>query len=127
MKPFRLIVASFALWFFGALIYFISLTLGLTMFQADIVLAVTAIPLTLGSTHWYYRKTSGPAGHWFGILLLLMAILLDALITVPLFILPDGGSYGEFFGAPMFWVISTVIAATATLYYRRKNPTASPV
>jgi len=36
---------------------------------------------------------------------IIIATILDAFITVPVFIIPNGGSYSEFFGDPMFYIL----------------------
>jgi hypothetical protein len=52
------------------------------------------------------------------------AILLDAIITVPFFVQPQGGNYREFFGAPAFWLIASEIVLIILTYYhfRVKQP-----
>ena len=36
---------------------------------------------------------------------IIVVTVLDTLITIPLFIIPNGGSYSAFFGDPMFYTI----------------------
>ena len=43
---------------------------------------------------------------------IIVAALLDAIITVPQFIIPYGGTYSEFFGDPIFYVILVVYYLT---------------
>ncbi|MBU2973243.1 hypothetical protein KO513_02565 [Zobellia sp. B3R18] len=48
----------------------------------------------------------------------LIATILDIFITVPVFIIPTGGSYATFFGDPMFFII--IVEFFFTVVYFRK-------
>jgi uncharacterized RDD family membrane protein YckC len=39
------------------------------------------------------------------LIFIVVAIILDVLITVPVFIIPNEGSYSKFFGDPIFYTI----------------------
>ena len=52
--------------------------------------------------------------------MLLASATLDALITVPLLIIPYGGSYTSFFGSTDFWLIALEFVAVATIYWYAK-------
>jgi hypothetical protein len=68
------------------------------------VIALAIIPsASLGTYLFYkksYRKPSIVALTFIGV-----SVVLDSLITVPLVIIPDGGSYSTFFGDPMFYTL----------------------
>ena len=48
------------------------------------------------------------------------AIVLDAIITVPVFIMPNGGNYLSFFGDPGFWLIGFEYVAVVAAYWKIK-------
>ncbi len=85
--------------------------------QANMVLSAVVIPLVWLGSHLYYRKGSPTHGLKVGGVFFLMAALLDAAITVPLFVQPNGGNHYSFFTDPGFWVIAAEMVATALLYY----------
>ena len=48
------------------------------------------------------------------------AIVLDALITVPVFIIPHGGNHLSFFGDPGFWLIGFEYVTVVAAYWKFK-------
>jgi len=56
-----------------------------------------------------------------GVAMFLVAGLLDALITVPVFIIPAGGTYASFFGDPGFWLIGLLYIITVAGYARYRQ------
>ena len=83
--------------------------------QANRVLSLALIPAALLGAHIYYRKGYQTNGWVLGVTMFLGAMVLDAVITVPLFIIPYGGDHTTFFTDPGFWLIAveyvTVVAA----------------
>ena len=75
------------------------------------------MPLVWFGTKYYYKKDNKTHGYWVGQTMLLTAAALDALITVPVFIIPMGGSYYSFFTALEFWIIAFEFLTVATLYW----------
>ncbi|NNF32933.1 MAG: DUF5367 family protein [Saprospiraceae bacterium] len=65
--------------------------------QANYVLSFVIIPAAFIGAHIYYRKGHLTNGIVLGLIMFLIAIVLDALITVPFFIIPYGGDYISFF------------------------------
>ena len=60
--------------------------------------------VTLGS--WlYFRKRPEDSGIKVALIMAATTVVLDAIFTVPVFVIPAGGSYQEFFTAPGFWMI----------------------
>jgi len=49
--------------------------------------------------------------------LLLTAVAMDALITVPFFVIPKGGSHYSFFTSMGFWIIALEFLIVASLYW----------
>ena len=93
--------------------------------QANLVLMITIIPAVLIGANLYYRKGYHTKGLQLGIMMFLGAMTLDALITVPFFIIPYGGSYLSFFGDPGFWLIAIEYVAVVTLVSKLKYRLAS--
>lgn len=85
--------------------------------QANLVLAIALLPSAWLGASLYYRKKAGLPGLKVGAIVVLTAILLDAFITVPYLVLPSGGSYRSFFGAPAFWLIAAEYFSTIFLYW----------
>ena len=73
-----------------------------TNLQANVVLMIALIPAALFGAHIYYKKGYQTNGFLLGAFLFVMAMVLDALITVPLFIIPSGGNHVTFFSDPGF-------------------------
>lgn len=72
--------------------------------QANIVIALGIIPSACLGTYLFY-KNSYMNPSTLALTFIIVAALLDVLITVPVFIIPNCGSYSEFFGDPMFYTI----------------------
>ncbi len=73
--------------------------------QANLVLMVAIVPAVLLGTYLYYRRGNMTNGLLLGVVMFLGAMVLDAIITVPFFIMPYGGTHLSFFGDPGFWLI----------------------
>ena len=72
--------------------------------QSNVVLAFGIIPSTCLGTYLFYTKGNIKPSV-LGLIFVIVAAILDIIITVPVFIIPNGGSYSEFFGDPMFYTI----------------------
>lgn len=86
--------------------------------QANLVLGIAIIPAAMLGARFYYRKGIQTNGLLLGACMFLIAMLLDALITVPVFIIPAGGDHITFFTDPGFWVIALVYLLSVTVYWR---------
>ncbi len=84
--------------------------------QANLVLAITLIPATMVGAHIYYRKGYETSGFILGAAMFFVAIVLDALVTVPLLVIPAGGSHAAFFGDPGFWMIGVLYVGMVAAY-----------
>jgi len=91
-----------------------------TELQANLVLAIAIIPAAYLGAHIYYKKRHSTHGFVLGIAMFSAAIILDAAITVPLFIIPTGGSHLSFFGDPGFWLIGLEYILAVMAYWRFK-------
>lgn len=101
------IVCAILVWILGVSFYLVSFYVHILENpeqQANIVLALVIIPSACFGTYLFYKngfiKPSALA-----LTFVIVAITLDTLITVPVFVIPNGGSYSEFFGDPMFYTI----------------------
>ena len=101
------IVCAMLVWLLGVSFYLLSFyvpVLENTELQSNITLALAIIPSSCLGTYLFYKKSYiKPTALAFTFVI--MAIVLDVLITVPVFIIPNGGSYSDFFGDPMFYTL----------------------
>ena len=75
-----------------------------TELQSNIVLVLAIIPSSCLGTYLFYKKYYIKPS-LLALIFIAVATILDSLITVPVFIIPNGGSYSNFFGDPMFYTI----------------------
>ena len=126
MKTLRALLTAIAVWIGGVgtfiASYYVPLMDNLDL-QANIALSLSLIPLGWLGSRSYYSKYNSPKGYLFGFIMVLTAIVLDALLTVPLLVLPLGGTYLDFFGAAGFWFIALEYYLVVLLYwYVRVKP-----
>lgn len=55
------------------------------------------IPIAILCSWLYYKSKDSINGFVLGIVFLIVGIVLDMIVTVPLFIIPQGGGYGTYF------------------------------
>ena len=82
-----------------------------------------AVPLvaTLGA-RFYYLHAEGK-GVVLGLFMFTVAGSLDAIVTVPLLIMPAGGSYKSFYGDPGFWIIGIESRRSPSILSARSRAT----
>ncbi len=85
--------------------------------QANSVLFIVVMPLVWLGSHLYYKKDRSTHGYSIGQAFLIVAAALDALITVPVFMMPNGVTHYDFFTDPGFWGIAFEFIAVSVLYY----------
>lgn len=120
MKHLRAVNIGVIIWIVGVSVYNVSFFIPIlenAAQQANSVLFIVVMPLVWLGTGRYYKKDISTRGYWVGLTFFLMAAALDALVTVPLFIIPHGGSHYEFFTDLGFWIIGLEFMAIATLYW----------
>jgi len=101
------ILCAILVWFIAVSFYLVSFYIPILENpeqQANITLILGIIPSACLGTYLFYRKGYMKPSV-LALTFIAVASLLDALITVPVFIIPNGGSYSEFFGDPMFYTI----------------------
>jgi len=94
--------------------------------QANIVLMAVIIPAAYLGAYLYYRRGNTTHGVVLGSVLFSSAIVLDAIITVPVFIIPNGGNHLTFFGDPGFWLIGFEYVAVFAAYWKLKVAKQAP-
>ena len=75
-----------------------------------------AVPLVAAVGARFYYQQAAAKGVVLGLFMFAVAGSLDAIITVPLLIMPAGGSYKSFYGDPGFWIIGVEYVAAVALY-----------
>ncbi len=86
--------------------------------QANWVLSIVLIPAALIGAHIYYRKGYQTNGFLLGAAMFLITMVLDAIITVPFFIMPYGGTYKSFFLDLGFWLIALEYISVVAAYWQ---------
>jgi hypothetical protein len=120
MKTQRAILLGIAIWIIAILFYSISYSVSILEnadTQANVVLFIIVMPLVWFGSQLYYKIDNNTHGIKVGQTLLLTAVTLDALITVPFFVMPNGGNHYSFFTSLGFWIIAFEFLIVATLYW----------
>lgn len=120
MKTARALIIGVLVWVFGVTAFsaFYELPLLENQYaQANIGLALVVPLLVWFGSQLYYGKKRSTHGLKLGLLMLLASATLDALITVPVLIIPYGGSYASFFGSADFWLIAIEFVVVAVIYW----------
>lgn len=120
MKTKRAIIIGIAIWVIAVLFYSISYYVPILKDadnQANVVLFIVVMPLVWLGCSYFYKKGNRSHGFKVGQTMLLTAVALDALITVPLFVMPNGGNHFSFFTSLGFWIIAFEFLIVATLYW----------
>ena len=84
--------------------------------QANLVLAIAIIPAAMLGARFYYQKRHVTNGFILGVAMFFIAMVLDALITVPVFVIPAGGDHISFFTDPGFWIIGLEYVLAVVIY-----------
>jgi len=102
------IICAVLVWILGVSFYLFSFYVPIienSDLQSNITLALGIIPSACLGTYLFYKNSyTKPA--ILALSFVIVVTLLDALITVPVFIIPNGGNYSTFFGDPMFYTIA---------------------
>ena len=87
--------------------------------QANLVLAIAIVPAAMIGAHYYYRLGPDTNSFLLGASMFVETIFLDAIITVPIFVIPAGGDYISFFTDPGFWIIGLEYVLAVVAYRAR--------
>jgi hypothetical protein len=119
MRPLRVIGIGIIIWIIGVSLFTLSFYIPLlddAEKQANTVLLISVPLLVWLGSKQYFKKGSHTSGYTVGLGFFLTSMTLDAAITVPVFIIPNGGSYHQFFTDIGFWLIGLEFLIVATLY-----------
>ncbi len=94
--------------------------------QANMVLFVMIIPAAALGARAYYQRARNTNGFLLGAFMFVVTTILDAFITVPLFIIPEGGDHITFFGAPSFWLIGMEYIGVVAVYCNLRKTHRAP-
>ena len=122
----RAIISAAMVWAIGVTAYILSFFVKILdnpELQANIVLTLALIPSVILGAKYYYKTGAETHGFKLGVFMFLVTICFDALITVPLFIIPAGGSHLTFFTDAWFWFIGLEYILVVGIYaaFRIKN------
>ena len=123
MKIFRLVTIGIGIWILAVCAFTFSYELQILHNpeqQANMVLSLSILPLVWLGSSIYYKNGVTTNGYIVGVVFFLIAAFLDTLITVPLFIMPNGGNYYTFFTDFSFWIIAIELVGVAMLFYYLK-------
>ncbi|KAJ8614265.1 hypothetical protein CTAYLR_001131 [Chrysophaeum taylorii] len=104
-----MIIASVVVWVAGVSLFLGSYAVPIMSdpdLQGNLVLTVAIVPLVALGARFYYRTGDKTHGLKVGLAMFALAAILDATITVPVFMIPNGEDHVEFFTDPGFWLIS---------------------
>ncbi|WP_106144830.1 DUF5367 family protein [Flagellimonas meridianipacifica] len=120
MKTLRTISIGTLIWILGVSLYTLSFYVPIMKnaeLQANLILFVMVMPLVWMGCRLYYRDNREAHGLLLGLVFFGISAALDALITVPMLIVPNGGSYQSFFIDLNFWMIGLEFILVALLYW----------
>ncbi|WP_343914650.1 DUF5367 family protein [Aquimarina litoralis] len=120
MKIFRLVTIGIGIWILAVCAFTFSYEFQILHNpeqQANMVLSLSILPLVWLGSSIYYKNGVTTNGYIVGVVFFLIAAFLDTLITVPLFIMPNGGNYYTFFTDFSFWIIAIELVGVAMLFY----------
>lgn len=121
---FRNTVIGAIIWIIGVSLYSLSFFIPIlenVEFQANLVLILAVIPLVWYGTKVSFKNSPNSKGPVVGTIFFVTAAVLDALVTVPYLVIPNGGSYYQFYTDPGFWLIGFEFILISTLYWYLNN------
>lgn len=123
MNYLRAILSGIILWICVAVTFFILEHTPIIKDSLNIQTAIICLFIIFYSTigaSFYYKKAISTSGFQVGIMMSLTAILLDALLFVPLVEIPKGNTYQDFFSNPLLWTLAILNIATVYFYSKTK-------
>jgi hypothetical protein len=120
MRVLRAILAGILLWVLIFVeISIVQVGLQVTGVVADIIHYILLIPMGIFCAWFYYRGKDKTNGFLLGLVMLITGIVLDLVITLPLFL---KGDYIGFYTDPFLWagfLIALVVVGTYDLARKR--------
>lgn len=123
MNNFRAILSGALVWLlifitFGILAYIPEIKD--SMNQQALIVGILIIPYAVVGARFYYKNNKKDSGVILGIIMVSTALILDALITVPFFTIPNGGSYVSFYSYTLLWLLVFINLITVYFYWYLK-------
>jgi hypothetical protein len=121
MRIKRIIGIGMIIWIIGVSLFTLSFYIPLledAEKQANALLFISVPLLVWFGAKQYFKNGSNTSGYAVGLGFFLTSMTLDALITVPVLIIPNGGSYQQFFTDIGFWLIGLEFLVVTILYRR---------
>lgn len=123
MNSFRAILSGALVWLlifitFGVLAYIPGIKD--SMNQQALIVGILIIPYAMVGATFYYKNNKKDNGIILGLIMVFTALVLDALITVPFFSIPNGGSYSSFYSYIFLWVLVFINLTTVYFYWQFK-------
>lgn len=81
---------------------------------------IALVPIVILGAYYYYKSGDKVNGFILGLIMLATGQILDAIITVPFFIIPQGSSYTKFFINPLIWIGFVEFVVITYLYWAKK-------
>ncbi|TRX61705.1 hypothetical protein FNH22_02690 [Fulvivirga sp. M361] len=109
MKTTRAILSGTLVWLLGVGIFTLSdfvVVLPDATLQQNGALSIFLIPFAILGSAIYYKKGHTTHGLIVGAIMVITALVLDAMLTIPFVIIPNGGSYSSFFSSTFTWIIA---------------------
>lgn len=123
MKYFRTILIGAMVWAFifssFAILALVPVIKDSLHLQA-LVVGILIVPFALFGASVFYKNGNKENGLTVGMIMVLTALILDALITVPFIEIPKGGSYMSFYSFPLLWVLVLINIMTVYFYWKLK-------
>lgn len=88
--------------------------------QQNLILYIILLPIVIIGAKFYYKKGSKANGLLLGLLISITGLLLDAIITIPVVIIPHGGDYMSFYLDPLLWGIIAEFILITYFYWKVK-------
>ena len=86
-----------------------------------LIIAVLIVPFATFGASLYYKNGNKGHGLKVGLVMVVVAFALDALITVPLLEIPNGRGYRHFFTYPLLYLLAAVDALSVYIYWRLEH------
>ena len=120
MKTTRAILSGIVVWVLGVGIFTLSdflVVLPDATWQQNGALSLFLIPFAILGAAIYYKKEHNTHGLIVGAIMVITALVLDAVFTIPFVIIPDGGSYSSFFSSTFTWIIALEYMMIVFIYW----------
>ena len=123
MNKLRAIFAGAIVWVFVFIAFMVLAYVPIikdSMNKQSLIVGILIIPFALLGASIYYKNGNKDNGFIIGTIMVVTALTLDALITVPLVFIPNGGNYQSFYTYPLLWLLVAVNLATVYFYWKLK-------